>query len=36
MLGRVFGLDEAGPGDAAVVPSSGELAWRMVVSAKPV
>jgi hypothetical protein len=36
MLGRVFGLDEAGPGDAAVVPADGELAWRLVVSARPV
>ncbi|GAB3810051.1 hypothetical protein [Kribbella italica] len=36
MLGRVFGLDEAGPGDAAVVPAGGELAWRLVVSARPV
>jgi hypothetical protein len=33
MLGRVFGLAEAGPGDAAVVPASGELTWRLVVSA---
>jgi hypothetical protein len=36
MLGRVFGLDEAGPGDAAVVPESGELTWRLVVSARSV
>jgi hypothetical protein len=36
MLGRVFGLDEAGPGDAAVVPAGGKLAWRLVVSARPV
>lgn len=36
MLGRVFGLDEAGPGDAAVVPASGELTWRLVVSARSV
>jgi hypothetical protein len=36
MLGRVFGLDEAGPGDAAVVPESGELSWRLVVSAASV
>lgn len=36
MLGRVFDLAEAGPGDAAVVPPSGELAWRLTVSARPV
>ncbi|NEA33914.1 hypothetical protein [Streptomyces sp. SID13031] len=36
MLGRVFGLAEAGPGDAAVVPESGELTWRLVVSARSV
>ncbi|MDX6259128.1 MAG: hypothetical protein QOH84_816, partial [Kribbellaceae bacterium] len=36
MLGKVFGLDEAGPGDAAVVPESGELTWRLVVSARSV
>jgi hypothetical protein len=36
MLGRVFGLDEAGPDDAAVVPESGELTWRLVVSARSV
>jgi hypothetical protein len=36
MLGRVFDLAEAGPGDAAVVPASGELAWRLTVSARPV
>ncbi|MEV6416719.1 hypothetical protein [Kribbella sp. NPDC051718] len=36
MLGRVFGLDEAGPGDAAVVPEAGELTWRLVVSARSV
>jgi hypothetical protein len=35
MLGRVFDLAEAGPGDAAVVPASGELAWRLTVSARP-
>lgn len=35
MLGRVFDLAEAGPGDAAVVPSSGELAWRLVITARP-
>jgi hypothetical protein len=31
MLGRVFDLAEAGPGDAAVVPPSGECSWRLVV-----
>lgn len=36
MLGRGFDLAEAGPDDAAVVPSSGELAWRLTVSARPV
>lgn len=34
MVGRVFDLAEAGPGDAAVVPESGELTWRLVVSAR--
>jgi hypothetical protein len=36
MLGRVFDLASAGPEDAAVVPTSGELAWRLTVSARPV
>ncbi|MFF0343895.1 hypothetical protein [Kribbella sp. NPDC004875] len=36
MLGRVFDLAEAGPDDAAVVPESGELTWRLTVSARPV
>jgi hypothetical protein len=36
MLGRVFDLATAGPGDAAVVPESGELTWRLTVSARPV
>jgi hypothetical protein len=36
MLGRVFDLAEAGPGDAAMVPESGELTWRLVVSARSV
>jgi hypothetical protein len=36
MLGRVFDLAEAGPGDAATVPESGELTWRLVVSARSV
>lgn len=35
MLGRVFDLAEAGPGDAAAVPASGELAWRLTISARP-
>ena len=34
MLGQVFDLNEAGPGDAAVVPASGELTWRLTVSAR--
>ncbi|MDX6294328.1 MAG: hypothetical protein QOH50_3403 [Kribbellaceae bacterium] len=33
MLGRVFDLAEAGPGDAAVVPAAGVLSWRLTVSA---
>lgn len=33
MLGRAFDLADAGPGDAAVVPTSGEVAWRLTVSA---
>jgi hypothetical protein len=33
MLGRVFDLAEAGPGDAARVPASGEVRWRLTVSA---
>ena len=36
MLGRVFDLAEAGPGDAATVPESGQLTWRLVVSARSV
>jgi hypothetical protein len=36
MLGRVFDLSEAGADDAAVVPESGELAWRLTLSARPV
>ncbi|TDD45654.1 hypothetical protein E1263_38180 [Kribbella antibiotica] len=35
MLGRVFDLAEAGPGDAAVVPATGELAWRLTITARP-
>ena len=30
MLGRVFDLAEAGPGDAATVPASGVCEWRLV------
>ncbi|MGY6019180.1 hypothetical protein [Streptomyces spinosirectus] len=33
MLGRVFDLAEAGPGDAAEVPGSGEVRWRLTVTA---
>jgi len=32
----VFDLAEAGPDDAATVPPSGELTWRLVVSARSV
>ena len=31
MLGRVFDLAEAGPGDCATVPASGVCEWRLVV-----
>ncbi|MEV4619134.1 hypothetical protein AB0J74_10575 [Asanoa sp. NPDC049573] len=34
MLGAVFDLGEAGPDDAAVVPPSGELSWRLVLAAE--
>lgn len=34
MLGGVFDLAEAGPGDAVVVPASGELTWRLVLAAE--
>ncbi|WP_218011083.1 hypothetical protein [Herbidospora mongoliensis] len=34
MLGTVFDLAEAGPGEAATVPSSGELTWRLVLAAE--
>ncbi|WP_204042558.1 hypothetical protein [Acrocarpospora phusangensis] len=34
MLGAVFNLAEAGPDEAAVIPSSGELTWRLVVAAE--
>lgn len=33
MLGAVFDLAEAGPGDAAVVPEGGEIRWEMQISA---
>ncbi|WP_053757997.1 hypothetical protein [Streptomyces sp. AS58] len=33
MLGRVFDLAEAGPGDAARVPASGEVRWRLALTA---
>jgi hypothetical protein len=33
MLGRVFDLAEAGEGDAACVPASGEAVWRLTVTA---
>lgn len=36
MLGRVFDLATAGPDDAAVVPASGELTWRLTLSARSV
>ncbi|MFI6408274.1 hypothetical protein [Streptomyces sp. NPDC050548] len=32
MLGRVFDLTEAGPGDAARVPASGEARWRLTLT----
>jgi len=31
MLGRAFNAAEAAPGDAAVVPPSGKLSWRLTV-----
>lgn len=33
MLGRVWDLADAGPGDAAVVPASGTCEWRLTVTA---
>ncbi|WP_432423129.1 hypothetical protein [Streptomyces pseudovenezuelae] len=33
MVGRVFDLAEAGPGDAGRVPTSGEARWRLTLSA---
>ncbi|KMS92187.1 MULTISPECIES: hypothetical protein [Streptomyces] len=32
MLGRVFDLADAGPGDAAEVPATGEVHWRLTLS----
>jgi hypothetical protein len=32
MLGRVFDLAEAGPGDAAAVPTAGEVRWRLTLT----
>jgi hypothetical protein len=32
MLGRVFDLAEAGPDDAARVPASGEVRWRLTLT----
>ncbi|MEV4534253.1 hypothetical protein AB0J82_10540 [Asanoa sp. NPDC049518] len=34
MLGTVFDLAQAGPDDAATVPASGELTWRLVLAAE--
>ncbi|MFG1708122.1 hypothetical protein ACFLIM_33425 [Nonomuraea sp. M3C6] len=34
MLGAVFDLADAGPGDAALVPPCGELTWRLVLAAE--
>lgn len=33
MLGRTFDLAEAGPGDAACAPASGEVRWRLTLTA---
>ncbi|MGW6906272.1 hypothetical protein [Streptomyces sp. NPDC054940] len=33
MLGRVFDLADAGPDDAARVPASGEIRWRLALTA---
>ncbi|WP_458088704.1 hypothetical protein [Streptomyces malaysiensis] len=33
MLGRVFDLADAGPADAARVPASGEVRWRLTLTA---
>ncbi|MGW1797156.1 hypothetical protein ACWCQN_14355 [Streptomyces sp. NPDC001984] len=32
MVGRVFDLADAGPGDAARVPASGEVRWRLTLA----
>ncbi|EGX57705.1 hypothetical protein SZN_21471 [Streptomyces zinciresistens K42] len=32
MLGRVFDLADAGPGDAARVPATGEVRWRLTLT----
>jgi hypothetical protein len=32
MLGRVFDLADAGPGDAATVPVSGTVDWRLTMT----
>ncbi|WP_425315283.1 hypothetical protein [Streptomyces viridochromogenes] len=32
MLGRVFDLADAGPDDAARVPASGEVHWRLTLA----
>jgi hypothetical protein len=34
MLGATFDLSRAGPGDAAVVPASGEVTWRLTIAAE--
>lgn len=34
MLGRVFDLADAGDGDAACVPATGEVHWRLTVTAR--
>ncbi|CCH15704.1 hypothetical protein [Micromonospora lupini] len=33
MLGSAFDLADAGPADAAVVPATGEVTWRLTISA---
>ncbi|MFG1648588.1 hypothetical protein ACGFIE_01570 [Micromonospora sp. NPDC049275] len=33
MLGAAFDLADAGPSDAAIVPHTGEVAWRLTISA---
>jgi len=34
MLGAVFDLADAGPGDAAIVPRCGETTWRLTIRAR--